>query len=178
MEYARLVSNRTGFSINWHKCPSYVEGSMNIVVRNLSREVTNEDLQNMFRAFGNVTSATVIRDKLSDESRGFGFVEMPSKAAALSAIADLNGKELKGQKLNIAGGIAAVLATVAAAGLLYAAWKIFSRTTATAPISPLRPSRRRAPSYSNRTNAYSCNSISRATAMKLSGIPLSAVGPN
>ena len=74
---------------------------MNIYVGNLSHEVTEEDLQQAFEAFGQVTSANVIKDKFSGESRGFGFVEMPAKAEAQSAIDGLNGTELKGQTLNI-----------------------------------------------------------------------------
>ena len=74
---------------------------MNIYVGNLSREVTEEDLRQAFEAFGQVTSAKIITDKFSGESRGFGFVEMPTKAEAQSAIDGLNGKELKGQTLNV-----------------------------------------------------------------------------
>jgi RNA recognition motif-containing protein len=74
---------------------------MNIFVGNLSRDVTDEDLRQAFAAFGEVTSATVIKDKFSGEPRGFGFVEMPAKAGAQSAIAGLNGKELKGRALNV-----------------------------------------------------------------------------
>jgi RNA recognition motif-containing protein len=74
---------------------------MNIFVGNLSRELTEEDLRKAFEAFGQVTSATVVRDKYSGESRGFGFVEMPGRAQAQSAISALNGKELKGRTLNV-----------------------------------------------------------------------------
>jgi len=74
---------------------------MNIYVGNLSRDVTEEDLRQTFEAFGKVESATIIKDKFSGESRGFGFVEMPAKAEAQSAIADLNGKELKGRPLKV-----------------------------------------------------------------------------
>ncbi|MFO1371285.1 MAG: RNA-binding protein [Candidatus Competibacteraceae bacterium] len=74
---------------------------MNIFVGNLAREVTDEDLRKAFGTFGEVASATVIRDKFSGESRGFGFVEMPAKTAAQSAITGLNGKDLKGQTLNV-----------------------------------------------------------------------------
>lgn len=72
---------------------------MNIYVGNLSREVTEEDLQKTFEAFGQVESAKIIMDRFSGESRGFGFIEMPAKAEAESAINDLNGKELKGNTL-------------------------------------------------------------------------------
>lgn len=72
---------------------------MNIYVGNLSREVTEEDLQKTFEAFGQVESAKIIMDRFSGESRGFAFIEMPAKAEAESAINDLNGKELKGKTL-------------------------------------------------------------------------------
>jgi len=74
---------------------------MNIYVGNLSHEVTEEDLQQAFEAFGQVTSAKIITDKFSGGSRGFGFVEMPAKAEAQSAIDGLNGKDLKGRSLNV-----------------------------------------------------------------------------
>jgi len=74
---------------------------MNIYVGNLSPKVTEDDLREAFEAFGQVTSAKIITDKFSGGSRGFGFVEMPAKAEAQSAINDLNGKELKGQPLNV-----------------------------------------------------------------------------
>ena len=74
---------------------------MNIYVGNLAREVTEDDLRQAFEAFGQVESATVIKDKYSGESRGFGFVEMPTKAEAETAINDLNGNELKGRTLNV-----------------------------------------------------------------------------
>lgn len=74
---------------------------MNIYVGNLPREATEADLREAFQAFGQVTAVTIIKDKFSGESRGFGFVEMPSKAEAQSAIAGLNGKELKGRILAV-----------------------------------------------------------------------------
>jgi len=74
---------------------------MNIYVGNLSYEVTEEDLRLAFEPFGQVESATIIKDKYSGESKGFGFVEMPAKAEAQSAIDGLNGKELKGRALNV-----------------------------------------------------------------------------
>jgi RNA recognition motif-containing protein len=74
---------------------------MNIYVGNLSRNVTEEDLQQAFETFGQVTSVNIIKDKFTNESKGFGFVEMPAKAEAQSAISGLNGKELKGRTLNV-----------------------------------------------------------------------------
>ena len=74
---------------------------MNIYVGNLSRDVTDEDLRQAFEEFGQVESINIIKDKFSGESRGFGFVEMPSKDEAQSAITGLNGKELKDRAMNV-----------------------------------------------------------------------------
>ena len=72
---------------------------MNIYVGNLSRETTVEDLRHAFEGFGQVASATIIRDKKTGASRGFGFVEMPNEAEAQAAISGLDGKEFKGQRI-------------------------------------------------------------------------------
>ena len=74
---------------------------MNIYVGNLSRETAEEDLRKAFEAFGEVTKASVITDKFSGESKGFGFVEMANKTEAMAAIAGMNGKELHGRTLNV-----------------------------------------------------------------------------
>ena len=74
---------------------------MNIYVGNLSREVTEEDLQAAFEAFGQVASVSIIQDRFTGVPRGFGFVEMPEKAEAQSAIDGMSGKELKGQAVNV-----------------------------------------------------------------------------
>ena len=74
---------------------------MNIYVGNLSREVTKDDLLEAFEEFGQVESVKIITDRVSGESRGFGFVEMPAEAEAQSAINGLNGEELKGGTLNV-----------------------------------------------------------------------------
>ena len=74
---------------------------MNIYVGKMSYEVTEEDLRLAFEPFGQVESATIIKDKHSGQSKGFGFVEMASKAEGQSAIDGLNGKELKGKALNV-----------------------------------------------------------------------------
>ena len=74
---------------------------MNIYVGSLSREVTEEELRQAFETFGEVTSAKIITDRSSGISRGFGFVEMPTKAEAQAAITGLNGTELKGETLTV-----------------------------------------------------------------------------
>jgi len=74
---------------------------MNIYVGNLSHDVTDDDLRQEFEAFGQVESAAVIKDKFSGESRGFGFVEMPSKDEASAAITGLQERDLKGRKISV-----------------------------------------------------------------------------
>jgi RNA recognition motif-containing protein len=74
---------------------------VNIYVGNLSFDVTEEDVQAAFEAFGKIESVKVIKDKYSGASRGFGFVEMSSQDEAKAAIAGLNGKELKGRAMNV-----------------------------------------------------------------------------
>ncbi|NVL89966.1 MAG: RNA-binding protein [Desulfobacterales bacterium] len=74
---------------------------MNIYVGNLSHQVTEEDLRQTFEAFGEVASVKIIKDKYSGESRGFGFVEMPTRTEAESAITGLKDKELKDRRLNV-----------------------------------------------------------------------------
>jgi RNA recognition motif-containing protein len=74
---------------------------MNIYVGNISRTATEQDLKDAFAAFGEVSSASIIKDKFSGESRGFGFVEMPNKEEADKAISGLNGKDLKGRPLTV-----------------------------------------------------------------------------
>ncbi len=74
---------------------------MNIYIGSLSYKATEEDLKQAFEAFGQVESVKIIKDNYSGQSRGFGFVEMPDKAEAQSAIEGLNGKELKGRTLKV-----------------------------------------------------------------------------
>ncbi len=74
---------------------------MNIYVGNLSREVTEQELRQEFMAFGQVTSVSIIKDKYSGQSRGFGFVEMPSNSEGQAAITCLKGKTLKDRTLYV-----------------------------------------------------------------------------
>ena len=74
---------------------------MNIYVGNLSYEATDGSIREAFESFGQVTSARVIKDKYSGQSRGFGFVEMPVQSQAQTAIKSLNGKELLGKEMNV-----------------------------------------------------------------------------
>lgn len=70
---------------------------MNIYVGNLSAEVTEDDLRQLFSELGEITSIKVISDRFTGEARGFGFVEMPSNQDATAAIEKLDGTELKGK---------------------------------------------------------------------------------
>jgi len=74
---------------------------VNIYVGNLSFGITEEEMQELFGAYGQVASAAIIKDRYSGESRGFGFVEMPNRSEAEAAIAALNGKDFKGRALNV-----------------------------------------------------------------------------
>jgi RNA recognition motif-containing protein len=73
--------------------------TMNIYVGNLSWSMTDEDLTNLFTAYGNVTSGKILKDKMSGRSKGFGFVEMEDDEAAKTAIANLNETEVMGRKV-------------------------------------------------------------------------------
>jgi len=74
---------------------------MNIYVGNLSFDVSEENLRQAFEAFGQVSAASIVKDKYSGQPRGFGFVEMPDRAEAQAAIQNLNGKELLGRPMNV-----------------------------------------------------------------------------
>jgi len=74
---------------------------MNIYVGNLSYDATDVIIREAFESFGQVTSARVIKDKYSGQSRGFGFVEMPAESQAQTAIKSLDGKELMGKQMSV-----------------------------------------------------------------------------
>ena len=72
---------------------------MNIYVGNLSWDMTEDDLRDAFKAYGEVSSATIIIDKVSGNSRGFAFVEMSDQNEAQAAIDGLNSQELQGRAI-------------------------------------------------------------------------------
>jgi len=74
---------------------------MNIYVGNLSPEVTDEAIREAFVSFGEVTSAKVVTDKYTGQSRCFGFVEMPTLSQAQTAIKSFNGKKLLGKEIKV-----------------------------------------------------------------------------
>lgn len=74
---------------------------MNIYCGNLNWQTTETDLQTAFEEYGQVSSVTIIKDRYTGQSRGFGFVEMPNDSEGQAAIDGLNGKELDGRTLRI-----------------------------------------------------------------------------
>ena len=74
---------------------------MNIYVSNLGFDIQDDDLKNLFTAYGEVTSSKIINDRETGRSRGFGFVEMPDDHAASNAIEQLNGASVKGRPVSV-----------------------------------------------------------------------------
>ena len=74
---------------------------MNIYVGNMSFDVSESELREAFEQFGEITEVRLIMDKFSGKSKGFGFIEMPSKDEAEKAIEEMNGKDFNGRALNV-----------------------------------------------------------------------------
>jgi len=74
---------------------------MKLLVRNIARNTTEEELTSLFEEFGTLQSCTLVLDKETGESKGFGFVEMPKIGDAKLAIKKLNGKDIDGSKLRV-----------------------------------------------------------------------------
>ncbi|MDA3614565.1 RNA recognition motif domain-containing protein [Polluticaenibacter yanchengensis] len=74
---------------------------MNLYIGNLSWGVTEAELQQTFEAYGQVESCKIVKDKVTNRSRGFAFVEMPNKDEANAAIDALNGADVKGRNISV-----------------------------------------------------------------------------
>jgi RNA recognition motif-containing protein len=74
---------------------------MNILIRNLSRKITESDIREMFSPFGEISSLNIVMDEKTNTSKGFGFVEMDDPKEAKSAIQALNGKKIDGEKIRV-----------------------------------------------------------------------------
>ena len=74
---------------------------MNIYVGNLSWNLKDQDLSNLFASYGEVTSAKIVTDKFTQRSKGFGFVEMPDDAAGQKAITELDGGVVEGRAIKV-----------------------------------------------------------------------------
>ena len=72
-----------------------------IFVGNLSFQITDFDLSDLFKEYGEVVSAKVVTDRMTGRSRGFGFVEMNAEDSAQKAVEALNGFEVKGRPINV-----------------------------------------------------------------------------
>lgn len=75
--------------------------SKRIYIGNLSYSTKEDSLSNYFSSYGNVLSSVIIKDKFTEQSKGFGFVEMEDDSAAQKAIAELNGREIDGRKVRV-----------------------------------------------------------------------------
>lgn len=74
---------------------------MNIYIGNLAGDVSEDDLYEVFKEFGQVESVKILKDRFSGESKGFGFLEMPSTDEAQMAIKEVNGMDLKGTAIKV-----------------------------------------------------------------------------
>lgn len=74
---------------------------MKLLVRNLARTTTETELRSLFEPFGPIQSCTLVLDKETGESKGFGFVEMPNLGDAKAAMKSINGKDIAGSKLRV-----------------------------------------------------------------------------
>ena len=74
---------------------------MNIYVSNIPFKASDSELKELFEEYGEVSSAKIIMDKVSQRSRGFGFVEMPDDASARQAMQELNGSSFLGKELSV-----------------------------------------------------------------------------
>ena len=74
---------------------------MNIYAGNLLRNLSEDELRQVFESYGTVSTVAIIKDKISGESRGFGFVEMPNADEAQKAIAGMNGRDFKGRAMTV-----------------------------------------------------------------------------
>ncbi|MEJ6654632.1 MAG: RNA-binding protein [Pseudomonas sp.] len=74
---------------------------MKLLIRNLARTTTEAELRNLFEAHGVVQSCTLVMDRETGKSKGFGFVEMPKHADARAAIKTLNNQEIAGSRIRV-----------------------------------------------------------------------------
>jgi RNA recognition motif-containing protein len=74
---------------------------MKLLIRNLARTTTEAELRTLFEALGTVQSCTLVIDKKTGISKGFGFVEMPKQGDAKAAMKTLNGKDVAGSKIRV-----------------------------------------------------------------------------
>ena len=74
---------------------------MKLLIRNLARTTTEAELRSLFETLGTVQSCSLVMDKATGQSKGFGFVEMPKLGDAKAAVKVLNGKDVGGNKIRV-----------------------------------------------------------------------------
>ncbi len=74
---------------------------MKLLIRNLSRSTSEDEIRRIFASYGQVQSCNLVMDKVTGKSKGFGFVEMPSNGDAKQAVKNLNGMELGGKNIRV-----------------------------------------------------------------------------
>jgi len=72
---------------------------MKLYIGNLSKQVTEADLNEIFSAYGNIVSTSIIKDRDTQESKGFGFIEFSDNTEGAKAMKELNSKEIKGREI-------------------------------------------------------------------------------
>ena len=74
---------------------------MKLIIRNIDRNVTESQLKLMFDHYGKVQSCSLVMDKVTGESKGFGFIEMPKQGEAKAAMVSVNGQNINGTKIRV-----------------------------------------------------------------------------
>lgn len=74
---------------------------MRLLIRNMSRTTSREELRDLFESFGAVQSCVIVNDAETGQSKGFGFVEMPKAGEAKAAVHHLNGYEVDGERIRV-----------------------------------------------------------------------------
>ncbi|HIF54141.1 MAG: RNA-binding protein [Methylococcales bacterium] len=74
---------------------------MKLLVRNLTRSITEAEVRELFESYGTVQSCVLVMDKEKGSSKGFGFVEMPKTGEAKAAMKNLNGKDIDGNRIRV-----------------------------------------------------------------------------
>ncbi len=100
-ELEKILLNRNRKDDGQRRNSENTPGAVNIYIGNLSYDINEGELNKLFEEFGEIISVSIARDKYNGKSRGFGFVKMTVREEAMNAINSLNGKEIKGRKINV-----------------------------------------------------------------------------
>jgi len=79
---------------------------MKLIIRNLARSISEDEIQNLFEEYGKVQSCNLVLDKVTGKSKGFAFVEMPNPGEAKAAMKNLNGKDIVHSKIRVKKAVA------------------------------------------------------------------------